>query len=681
MSVFRPSAQALIWIRVEELAETGALARLLPPEAPGAAATSPFATSVRAGSTPSEELASISDQIAEVESSRDLLSEADYEAAARPLRESRAALLLREASPADSERPWQLLGVSPDARFARFGIQPLEVEIERNGFRTADTAKITIDWKNVPFDPRIVRAAAIEVVVGVVTAEDFAAGMSGLIDRRTGQLRSTVPQNPGSPLSPGGATRFVGFVDDWDVDFGKDGDLVTLSCRDFTAIFADTPLASDTKIDLDKPLDIAIREFLANYPSVSTFPVRYVPTPGSEGRAAPAPVIGTAMPVTQRTRRGRQATRGRSGDQRMNLWDYLTDLCVPTGILPYVKDYELRLIDPTTTLSDVGQLRHMVYGRNLTTLSFARKLGGVKVPTIEVRAYDPTIARMRWARWPTRPGERSTGVLGVNQPPRPIAANEVGPTGTRPEERIQTFVLEPSSSPQRMLLAAQSIFNQAGRQEIEGRLETHDVTSWSLEDDRARNPILADLLNIATGDAISVLIAPRDRSDPDSVTITAGDWIGFERRERARYLRGLGFGEQVADAFAALQDAVAGSTFRVQNAQISYSAKDGISMRMDFTNFLEVRETASGPAAGTAASITLPAATASAAADAAGIPGVGAAVVEASQSRVDAVAGAAADAGQPQAPQRLRGAAAQETIDQKIEWEALLNDVIREGGG
>lgn len=676
MTTFRPSAQALIWIRVEELAQTQSFERTLTSQQPGVAVETPYATLLRSAqnANPRLQIDTLTEELQELEANRDLLSAEEYDASVRSLRERRDALLLAMSSPEEFQRPWQLLGVSPDARFARFGIIPLEAEIERNGFRTADTAKVKIDWRNVPFDPRIVRAAAIEIVIGVVTPDEFASSMEGALDPVSGLPVGIIPQNPGSPVAPGGGTRFAGFVDDWDVDFDDGGDVVTLACRDFTAIFADTPLASDTKIDLDKPIDVALQEFIDLYPALRGFPVRYVPEPGSSRTSPPAPRIGGSIPQANRTRRGRRATRARSGDQRMNLWDYITDLCIPTGLIPYVRDYELRLINPSTTFSDTSQVRTMVYGRNLEELSFARKLGGVKSPTIEVRSYDPTIGRMRWARWPVRSGERNNGILGRTDPPRPIRATELGPTGARIDERVQTFILEPSTNPGTLGLVAQSLFEQVGRQEIEGKLETRDVSSWNLEEDRAITPMIADLLSAGTGDAISILIAPRDRAEPDAVAMTAGDWVGFERQERARYLEGLGFERRVAEAFAALQDAVANTIFRIQNLSISFDSEEGIKLSIDFANFVEVREMADGRAPGSDVRVTPAAGAARAAREAAGDAALQAATVAASQDRIASTGQAAQAASQPATP--VYASSSRETIEQKLEWEALLTDII-----
>ena len=677
MSVFRPSAQAMIWLRVDELAQTSPISTNRTPQQPGTAQETPYATLLRTASesSPEAQLEQIARDLAEIQGNSDVLSPEQVEVASLPLRARRDALMLALANSEDFQRPWQLLGVSPDARFARFGIAPKTASIEINGFRTADTAKITIDWKNVPFDPRIVRAAAVEIVIGVVSAEEFAAGMSGARDPLTGLSRAIIKQTAAAAGVPASYNRFVGFVDEWDIEYSDSGDEVSLSCRDLTAVFADTPLASGTGAHLDLPLDQAIQGFVDQYPALSGFPVRYVPTPGAQGTAPAAPNLGRSIPRAARPRRGRQASRVRSGDQRMNLWDYITDLCVPVGIVPVIRGYELQLINPATTFRETNSIKHMVYGRNLSKLSFARKLGGVKAPTVEVRAYDPTIGRIRWARWPVRGGERNSGVIGQGAaPPAPVRATELGPSGTRVDERIQTFILAPSTSSSTMVLAAQSIYEQAGRQEIEGKLETNDVSSWNIEADTSFPASAADLLSVSTGDAISLLVAPRDARNVESVQATAGDWIGFERAKRAAFLQTLGFSRQVAQTFAALQDSVSNTIFRVQNVSIGFDTDKGIDVSIDFANFIEVRETSAGLAPGSEAAVT-PSSGAQAAAQAqAGLPGTPEATQAASQARIAATGQAAQQGALPTTP--INAASTWESIEDKIQWESLLTNIV-----
>lgn len=595
-TIFRPNAQLALWVRLDEGADTGPLEGTLgrardlagAPSGPDVAGAPPDAAA----------LAGLEDELDQAQTQIELLQLLIEQSGETPervsdlddLRARREAIRARIAGTGDANRPEIVDGMSPDSRYVRAGILPAKVEIERNGFRTADTATIEIAWRDAPFDPRMVRAAAVEVVIGVVDPADFAAGMAGQRDPETGQLRSIVRQNLGGAIDQG-ATRFVGWVDNWDVDYdGEAGNFVTLECRDNTALFLDTPLASGDRVDLNLPIDEGIRALCDRYPTLSGIRVVYGDTWETNPGIPPTP--GTAVAPEQRTggRGGSgRARHPRTGDQRMNLWDYITDLCVQVGVIPIVRDYELRIVNPRTAFSGPGsgpggRPRRMVFGKNLSNLHTARKLGGVKVPTIEVRAYDPGIARTRWARWPVRAGERTNGILGVTNPPRALRANETGVSGANPDERIQTFVVRYGSDPERLSTIARGLYEQIGRQEVEGSFKTSNVTSFEIEDE-------ADLLRIQSGDPVEILLAPSDRAKPVPDVSTVGDITALSTQARAAFLRELGWSDEVALRFAQLQEEVGfAPIFRTQNARILFDAETGLEIDVDFINYIVVRD-------------------------------------------------------------------------------------------
>jgi len=607
-NVYRVSAQVALWIRVDELSDTHPLEQRLggadiarvaegpasqPPSDPAATARELTTQIARLNTQIRTALRQASEERdSETTGAEGASDEGQGGTTVRRLRAQRNRLVARLSGlGSPGSRVEAMSGASPDDRFVRGGIIPASVEIERNGFREADTARVDIAWADVPFDPRLVRACGIEVILGAVSADDFQAGVRG--ERRaSGGLRSIVEQIPAGPVSQT-ATRFVGWVDDWTVSYDPDdGEIVTMEARDMTALLIDTPLGNN-RIDLLVPVDVGVTRLLEQYPTAAGLRVVWGdvsdPTPGQ------APTPGDAVPAVSRARRGRVARQPRSGDQRMTVWDHITDVCVQCGVVPLVRDYELRLINPRTLFTGRGptgasQPRRMIYGRNLTSLQFTRKLGGVKVPTIEVRAYDPTIGRTRWARWPVREGERREGVLGQDNPPAALRANEVGPTGANPDERVQTFTVRYGGSPGALASIARSLYEQIGRQEIEGNFKTSDLRSFGSEEDAS------DLLSLLSGDPVEILVAAADRSDPTSAPSTATTIQAQTREARARYLQSLGWSADVAERFAELQDASGFQTvFRVQNARISFDAEEGISIVVDFVNFIVVREDEAAP--------------------------------------------------------------------------------------
>lgn len=592
---FRPSAQALVWFRVDELNATSPFDRVVSAQARASTsrgvATMPATATATQLANPSAALSEVAESKMQLIEDRrsGAISDTEFDVAFRSLEARREMLLQEQASPANQPRPWALLGSSPDDSFGRFGIQPISVEIQKNGFRAADTATMTVDWRTIPFDPRIIRSAAVEIVVGVVDQDDFARGMAGVVDPFSGLPISIIGQNPGSP-SPTSSTRFSGWVDEWGIVFDEESK-VDLKMRDFTSLFLDTPLDPAATINPNLPVDKAISGMLSNYPTLAGFPVNYVADPDREGNA-PAPSLGSGVPATRRARRGRGGNTPRSGDQRMNLWDHITDVCVSLGLVPTVRGYQLDIVEPTTQYT-TKNTRRMIYGRNLSKLEYSRKLGGVKVPTIEVRAYDPTIGRIRWARWPFLATEHGAGVLGVTRPPLPMRADSITPSGLRVEERVQTFVVKPTTDVATMIRAARAIFEQIGRQEVEGSFETNDVSSWDIQNDRVRPEELADLLQLAPGDALELLVAASNPRRPEEMATTQTDWIAMERSARSDYLVTMGMNRTLANRIASLQDVVSTMLFRTQEVTIKFSNETGIGITVSFANFLEARETRS----------------------------------------------------------------------------------------
>ena len=642
MTTYRPSAQVTLYLRVDEGNDEDALVAQLRgvPESGTGTPTAPEPTAEEPAqepaSTPETErrdrrIAQLNREITTQRHLLELYPDAAENINPRiaALRRQRDRLLAQRIAGPEPERPPVLAGQDPDGRFVRSGVIPVSVEINSNSFRTADTAKLVLNWRDVPFDPRLVRAAGVEIILGVVSPEDYEAGVGGERNEN-GQLRSVIRQRPAGEVA-GSAIRFAGWVDTWNIGYDSDkGEIVMLECRDFTALFSDTPLASNSGIFLNVPIRDGVQNFIDTYNTLRGFPVRYGnPFDPDFYSEAQSPVPLDVLPSLREgtptapaaegapSRQRRQRRRARSGDQRMNVWDHITDICVQMSLIPIVKEYTLWLCPPRTLFSGQGtgrtgpdSVRRMVYGRNLTSLDFSRKLGGIKVPTIEVRAYDPRLGRQRWARWPTREGERSSGVFGVNEPPRALRPNEPGISGATVENRIQTFIVPPCSSGEALARIAGDLFAQIGRQEIEGNFETSDLASWDIRSDTPLNPDEADLLKLASGQSVELLVAPRDAQRPESTPGTLAELAALSVQGRTDYLVRLGWEREVAQRFAEWQEAYGFQTvFRVQNVRLSFDQDEGVKVKADFINYISVRDDVRA-AAPTDATMTSPGAAA-----------------------------------------------------------------------
>jgi hypothetical protein len=594
MSILYPSAQVTLAMRVEELAEDQVLKEKLQ--------SSVSFAKIPSGLNPADTASKIAELNAEL---REVLQEPETPGRAQraqSIRNKRDALRAAQRIGPGS-RIEAIDGGSPDARFGRSGIIPMSCSVARNGFRTADTASIQLNWKDVPFDPRIVRAAGVELTIGVVSGDDFAKGFKGQLGDR-GLPLSTIDVAPGGKLD-GSFTQFVGWVDDWAINFGSDSDTVTLECRDYTALFIDTFLLPNDGIDLEKPLIEGIQEFIdgeddnggVKYPTVAGISVVFGDVGEAPGAAPGAP--GKNIPPQAKSRKGKKAKRKRSGNQRMSLWDHITDVTVAFGFVPIIRGYELRIINPRTRLSSKGNPRRMVFGRNLESLDFDRKLGGNAVSIVEVRAYDPSVDKVRWARWPVASGQPSSGFGGTtadvlkNRPPKAFP-NVPTPSGSKVDEKVTIFTLDSTVIGIGSLEAlARQMFNQIARQEIEGNFATREVSSWNIKDDEPLPATDADLLQLRSGDPIELLVAPRDPRFPAETPNTTSQLAELPTRSRTQFLINLGYDPEVAKQVARLQEAAGFQTiFRAQDVQIEMDHDDGISVKVDFINYVTVREDA-----------------------------------------------------------------------------------------
>lgn len=573
MSVFYISASVRLMLRTEEFEDTSALEARLPLEGTTATTTRPRPPAdedVTAG------LARNEARLRELNDQRSNLAPEDYRSLRDALLRERQEIRNGSRLAVGLARP-SSVATAVDQLTVVGSILPLTASIQRAGLTTADTCTITLDYADAPFDPRALRSCGVEVLIGVVRASDFAAGVGQGVRRDDGSLVSTVGPSPDGGFF--NATRFVGFVDEWQVKYSGDGDAVTLVCRDMSAPLRDLKLTPGDSIDLSLPIDEGVAQFLArSSPTTAGVLVRY------QG-VGNAPVPADAAVSKRKPRRGKVNRRAKKGSSEMSLWDHITYVCAQMGLVVLVRDFDVVISEARTLFGseDGRRTMRMVYGVNIEELEFTRKLAGVKVPTIEVRCFDSVTGRTRWARWPVRNGERKSGVIGVDNPPAPLRASEVPPSGARPTEAIRTIFVSSVQDPAVLERIARNAFTQIGRQEIVGHLTTYEVSSTDVD------PLEVDLLDARPADPIEVLMAG---SAPGvDVVSTAADYQAFSRARRAEYLRDLGWSPEVAKRFAELQDANGiQSVFRIQGVGVEYDRGDGVKLAIEFINYVTVRE-------------------------------------------------------------------------------------------
>lgn len=344
MPVYRPNARVKLALRLDEGGETAELDARLPSSSAPAGVTSPSSrTPTALQGQVSHQLEENQADLEDLASRRGELDAPEFTYRWRRLEEERAELQATFARLPGVNPPDALGGAPPDNNVVLGSILPASAEIFRNGIRLADRARVTINYRDAPFDPRLIRACGIEIVLGLVSAEDFQRGMRGGV--YDGDSYALVERTLiGTPEAPG-TTRFVGYVDEWKVNLdGQDGDTIELICRDLTAPLIDQKMPQGTSIDLDLQLAHGISDLLNSFPSTQGMSVVFDPGEGLDD----GPIPGEAIPRSRRARRGASARRSRSGGNNLNLWDHITDVCNQLGFVPLVDNETLRIIEPRT---------------------------------------------------------------------------------------------------------------------------------------------------------------------------------------------------------------------------------------------------------------------------------------------------------------------------------------------
>lgn len=606
MPIYRPSCRVRVQLRLDELDDTQGVQAKLERGAgsPSVGATAPTTA------IPDTTVAENRNALAALNQNRANVSPPEYRRELSRLHQERGELMRRATGGAGTgtqEAPISLREDDSDEKNVIFDFLPRDALIGRNGLHDASTIDLTLDYRDLPIDPRAVRACLVGVVIGTVSADDYAAGMLEQRRRPDGSLLSVVSRTPGQENWLKSSTRFVGFVDNWYTEHTDDGDVVRLSGRDVSALLRDQKMPEGQSIDMTKPIIAGIRE-LVDKP-VMTRGMRVVygtpfqadgsvfvfdedgPVPAASGELGPVPADSVGR--TRKGRKGQAVRSTRRSDHEESMWDHIVKTVVNLGLVPVLRGFTLYILEPRTFgLNETFGRRKMVWGANLSSVTFERKLGGVRSPTIEIRCADPAIGRTRWARYPVLDGEPSSGILGKEGSPQPVQsrANKISPNGQSQEE-VQVEIVRGVTDLEALERIAANSYEMISRQELHGSFETDDLESFDTTEE-------ADLLDLQPGNPIEILVARPESQRASDAPSTSSDnettlqkLNGMSSGARAAYLRSLGFAEKVAQRLAAAQERVRLlPLFRTKNANIAFSVDEGVRISVDFENYVVVRE-------------------------------------------------------------------------------------------
>ena len=424
-----------------------------------------------------------------------------------------------------------------------------QLSVTLNSYREADEFSATIDFKSFPFDPRTIRSAGVTVHV-----ED-----KRQLFRRNNEL-DLITSSQDNII-------FQGFVDEDSISLSEDERNVTLKGRDFTSLLIDREYVG-RPIQLSKPLDEVMRDLLNELPETRVGVNTGIQVVNRTGRALP--IIAEFASDKEANAGVKNPRKGRS------YWDQIQDIVQQAGLIAYISLDELVITNPRT-FYDSSQAKLFVFGQNLTDLSFERKLGRQKGFNVRVLSLNIERKEVIEARIPMQATEEWTQEIGIAR--RDIQIPVVNTDGSMGEPRqapFITFRVRDVANFNQLVEIGQGIFEEMGRQQIEGSLTTKEMVVC----DAQNNFFNSTQFRIGT---------------PIDISIDQGDLAGLPavidgnpRTNRSRIVRFLinnCYDPAVAEAFA---DSLTqfDTPFFTKEVEFSLDQESGWKMTINFINFI-----------------------------------------------------------------------------------------------
>lgn len=421
---------------------------------------------------------------------------------------------------------------------------PRSAKLERNDVHTADRLTLVVDWRECPFDPRLIRAASVAY---------FAGNIDG------GEL----------PLTPA-TLRFLGVVDVPETYLSEDEQTVTMECRDYTAILLGERARPSMAVPLDRPMDAVLRDLLATLPGEQATLLTPV-IQGPDGASIAWPQVpggdrrGAKLPI----------------EPKDTLWSIIRRIVEAAGLVVFV-DLDRLVVSTPRTLGADGELRdaprvRVAFGEALSDLRMKRNLTNRGKP-VALRQYDPRSGDTITSEWP-RPGDRARPSSG-RRPRSTVTQRRTGGAQVSRDDTTQAeeFTVTGTRSGDELNALAESIYRQRARFDLEGSFTTSDPV-LPTADDRGAVRADFDLWSIHTATTLRVEIAELADVAFDSLR---------SRGDRERYLTARGYSPEIAAALVRSWDQLPrlALPFITRKASLSLDGESGFRAEVDFEAML-----------------------------------------------------------------------------------------------
>lgn len=483
----------------------------------------------------------------------------------------------------------------------RWTVVAKNLKVNLNSYMEADTFSATIDYKNLPFDPRIIRSCGVSI---------FLENKKQIFDLNAGRGLDAITPSKDNVI-------FQGFADTDKMELNEEDRTVTLEGRDFTALLIDREYLGGPVSLIDR-VDIRIQGLLNELPQTKVDPAE----PGSGLTVKVVGLTEDEIPRLSNLAPGKGPFDGQMNPRsKRSYWDMIQLIVNNSGLIAYVSLDQLIITKPRN-LYDRKQSKVFVYGKNVKDISFERKIGrqkGFNVRVVSINTEKKEVLEARIPEEATEEWSRETGVL--RQPvtmPVPKAAGignqEQGQTSTAlpsflspvatpsgepiiEEKKAEpapyiTFKIANVANKDHLVKIGEKIYEELGRQQIEGRLSTMEMKVFTPETNTT-----FDATKFRVGTPIELRIDHGDLEGLNALRRKAArdndKALPNERQNILDFLKRRGYGQYNPKIAEAMADALTqfDTPFFTKAVEFTLDHEQGFSMELEFINFIEISKT------------------------------------------------------------------------------------------
>ncbi len=432
--------------------------------------------------------------------------------------------------------------VDSTSRLWNFDLIPKSIRYTRTGYTEPDTAEITLDTRDFPFDPRDVVNVFVSVHADTVATPELSF------------LEQLGPQN----------ARYVGVADSSKTSWDESGGEATLTFRDLSSLLKDASVDPSLAPPIITPIQEAIRSLISMVPSAVSL--------ASPDRIAVFstldPAIGSKPLSSLFSKLVSQVGATYPIQSGMSVWDIIQDIATRAGLVAMYNLDVLMITDPMSfqMTPDAPPFDFAGNFANLERLEFGKDYY-FTTKGVEVRSYDALTGLPSVGEYPLKATKAQSNTKAIyTSKGLPCAGVAVDPGN------YETYVIAGLTIDQ-CVKKAKSIYETKYAQEMNGSLVTREESVTSL------SGIPKSIFDMAYGQPILINLTAAEQNEIKNMDQLQG-WIYMTTI--------LGYTPTVASALQALAALPKVPSFFVTSATQSLSHDNGFSCEIDFVNYIGV---------------------------------------------------------------------------------------------